>query len=54
VTFLQKEGKLKRQDENWDLLIHRDSAVETLIDRLPWGISMIKMPWNKATINVEW
>jgi hypothetical protein len=54
ITFLQKEGKLKREGTNWSLFIHRDSGVDIIIDRLPWTISMIKMPWNKETVFVEW
>ncbi|MDQ3111506.1 MAG: contractile injection system tape measure protein [Bacteroidota bacterium] len=54
ITFLQKEGKLKREAKNWSLFIHRDSGVDIIIDRLPWTISMIKMPWNKETVYVEW
>ena len=54
ITFLQKEGKLTRQNHDWHLFIHRDSAVEILIDRIPWAISMIRNSWSKETINVEW
>ncbi|MBI3510709.1 MAG: hypothetical protein HY064_08595 [Bacteroidetes bacterium] len=54
TTFLQKEGRLKHEEKHWSLLIHRDSAVEVLIDRLPWGIGIIKFPWNKETIYVQW
>lgn len=54
ITFLVKEGKLKRLQQDWSLFIHRDSGVDMLIDKLPWGISMIKFPWNKETIYVEW
>jgi hypothetical protein len=53
-TFLVKEGKLTRGGEDWSLIIHRDSAVDMLIDRLPWSISMIKLPWNKALIHTQW
>ncbi|HET6993072.1 MAG TPA: contractile injection system tape measure protein, partial [Bacteroidia bacterium] len=54
TTFLQKQGKIKRVDQNWDLFIQRDSGVDMLIDKLPWGISMIKLPWNKEVLYVEW
>lgn len=54
TTFLQKEGKLMYGDNNWNLLIARDSAVEVLIDRLPWSISMVKLPWNDYTIYSTW
>ncbi|MEO5642818.1 MAG: contractile injection system tape measure protein [Bacteroidia bacterium] len=54
TTFLQKEGRLSREDENWNLFIHRDSAIDMLIDKLPWGIAMTKLPWNKRIVYVEW
>ena len=54
VTFLQKEGKLTREEKDWSLFIHRDSAVEILIDRLPWQISILRFAWSKATIYVQW
>jgi hypothetical protein len=53
-TFLQKEGRLKKEGKDWFLYIHRDSAVDMLIDKLPWGISMIKLPWHEGIIYVEW
>ncbi|HTF04906.1 MAG TPA: contractile injection system tape measure protein, partial [Bacteroidia bacterium] len=53
-TFLQKQGRLKKTGTDWDLLIERDSAVEILIDKLPWGISMVKLPWNNFMILTQW
>ncbi len=54
ITFLQKEGRLKRMGSDWDLLIERDSAVDMLIDRLPWSIGMIRLPWSTETVHVTW
>jgi hypothetical protein len=54
TTFLQKAGRLMYGENNWNLLIERDSAVEVLIDRLPWSISMVKLPWNEHTIYATW
>lgn len=54
VTFLQKQGRLKQAATNWELFVQRDSAVEILIDRLPWSISMVKLPWNDSTIFAQW
>jgi hypothetical protein len=54
TTFLEKEGRLQREGSNWNLFIPRNSAVDILIDRLPWAISMIRMPWDKTVIYVEW
>ncbi len=54
ITFLQKEGRLRRMGSDWDLLIERSSAVDMLIDRLPWSIGMIRLPWSAETIHVTW
>lgn len=53
-TFLQKKGRLSKTGKDWELLVERDSAVEILIDKLPWGISMTKLPWNEYTIHTQW
>jgi hypothetical protein len=53
-TFLQKKGRLSISGKNWDMIVERDSAVEILIDKLPWSISIIKLPWNDYTINTQW
>jgi hypothetical protein len=53
VTFLQKEGALKKNDQGWNLFIER-KTVDMLLDRLPWGISIIRLSWCKETIYVEW
>lgn len=52
-TFLDRNGKLQQRNENWILQIER-KPYDVLIDHLPWVISMIKFPWNKYILNVEW
>ena len=54
VTFFQKQGRLKQVGIDWDLLVERDSAVEILIDKLPWSISLLKLPWNDYNIHTQW
>lgn len=54
ATFLQKQGRLSITGKDWDLLIERDSAVEILIDRLPWSIGFIKLPWTDYAITTTW
>jgi hypothetical protein len=53
-TFLQKNGRLSITGKDWSLVIERDSTVEILIDKLPWGISFIKLPWNSYSIHTTW
>lgn len=52
-TFIVKEGILRKDTGNWILDIERQT-IDLLIDKLPWGISIIKMPWNKELVYVNW
>ena len=52
-TFLQREGILTKENGSWLLRIERISA-DVLIDTLPWTISIIKHPWMKQPVMVEW
>jgi hypothetical protein len=54
TTFFQKQGRLSKNGPDWELLVERDSAVEILIDKLPWSIAMVKLPWNDFTIHTQW
>jgi hypothetical protein len=52
-TFLQREGKLHFKNENWWLQVEKKS-MDILLDHLPWTIGMIKLPWMKELLRVEW
>jgi hypothetical protein len=53
-TFLLRPGKLsKKGDGDW-LLQVENKSFDILLDQLPWGISMIKLPWMKQMLWVEW
>ncbi|QIR36397.1 hypothetical protein HCG51_06245 [Tolypothrix sp. PCC 7910] len=52
--FLQREGKLTRSsDGNWKLQVEQQS-IDILLSRLPWGLSMVKLPWMEELLIVEW
>jgi len=52
--FLQRQGKLTRSDTgNWKLRIEQQS-IDILLSRLPWGLSMVKLPWMTEVLVVEW
>ncbi len=55
-TFLQRNGKLQFQKSsgNWLLQVERKSGIDILVERLPWTISVIKLPWMKRSLFVEW
>jgi hypothetical protein len=52
--FLFRFGKLSmREDGDW-LLQVENKTVDILLNQLPWGISMIKLPWMPKMLWVEW
>jgi len=53
-TFLVRPGKLSlKEDGDW-LLQVESRTFDVLLEHLPWGISMIKLPWMKTMLWVEW
>ncbi len=53
-TFLLRAGKLSlREDGDW-LLQVESKSFDILMDQLPWGISVIKLPWMGKMLWVEW
>jgi len=52
-TFLRREGKLFSTNEGWRLEVQRKTE-DILIDRLPWGFSMIKFSWMPRRLSVAW
>jgi len=56
-TFLRREGRLTRAENctpvGWHLNIE-DKCFDVLLDRIPWGFSLIKLPWMEGVLNVEW
>ncbi len=52
-NFLNREGKLSYAGNGWNIYIERDT-LDLLLDKLPWPISIIRQPWIKEIIYVEW
>lgn len=53
--FLLRDGKLSRDDEGtgWRLQVDK-KAQDVLLERIPWGFSVIRLPWMKDMLFVEW
>jgi hypothetical protein len=51
--FLQRPGKLASRGERTVLLVET-SAIDVLLDFLPWNLSIVKLPWMKQLLSVEW
>lgn len=52
-TFLQREGKLIFEEDQW-LLIVTTQTVDILLNRLPWGFGFVKLPWMEQLLKVQW
>ncbi len=52
-SFLQREGVLRLKDGEWHLLVEA-KPFDMLLDRLPWSYNLIKHPWMKRVVHVEW
>lgn len=52
-TFLARSGKLSRREDD-DLLQVEPQSFDVLLDRLPWGIGAIRLPWMARMLWVEW
>ncbi len=53
-NFLCRAGRLSpREDNEWRLLVERKTH-DILLDRLPWGIGMVKLPWMTQMLWVDW
>lgn len=51
--FLSRPGKLSKKENGWLLQVEQ-KAIDVLLDRLPWGLSLVKFPWMKEMMHVEW
>jgi hypothetical protein len=52
-TFLTRAGKLSRRGDD-DVLQVETLSFDVLLDRLPWGIGTIQLPWMERMLRVEW
>lgn len=51
--FLQRKGKLSVTGNN-SRIIMEQSALDILLQKVPWNISLFKLPWMDHLIHVEW
>lgn len=51
--FLQRGGKLMTKHDLFHIQVETDT-IDILLDHLPWNLSIIKLPWVKDLIRVEW
>lgn len=53
TSFLIRQGKVSEEDGALQLNV-AGSAFDMLLDKLPWGYAMVKLPWQKQKIEVKW
>jgi hypothetical protein len=52
-TFFARKAKLSFNNNNYLLQVER-MATDILIDRLPWGMGIVRLPWLDQLIYIEW
>lgn len=52
-NFLQREGKLEWKEEEWQLYVTQQ-AYDMLLNRLPWGFSVVGLSWMPWLIKTVW
>jgi hypothetical protein len=51
--FFQRPGKLIINDADYTLTVERKTQ-DILLEKLSWGIGLVKLPWQKKFIFVNW
>jgi hypothetical protein len=52
-SFLLRKGVLGARDGAWLLRVER-ATHDVVLDRFPWAVGWVKLPWMEAPLNVEW
>ena len=52
-SFLMREGRLRQNELDWELKVEQ-KGYDIMLDRLPWGLSTVMLPWLEGTLHVEW
>ncbi|MDZ7695037.1 MAG: contractile injection system tape measure protein [Balneolaceae bacterium] len=52
-SFIQRNARLTGKSDQWELQVE-SKGFDMLLDKLPWGISVARLPWMKKPIYVDW
>jgi len=52
-TFLARPGRLSQDDKAWRLDVER-RGTDVLIERLPWALGKLRLPWMPLPLFVNW
>ncbi|MEO7997025.1 MAG: contractile injection system tape measure protein [Gemmatimonadaceae bacterium] len=53
TTFLARAGMLALEDHGWTLHVDA-SPFDMLLDRLPWGYGVVRLPWMQKPLHTQW
>ncbi|MCP4121837.1 MAG: hypothetical protein GY751_08805 [Bacteroidetes bacterium] len=53
ASFIERQGLLEERENVWFLKVEQ-SGIDILMGKIPWGYSMIKLPWMEKIVQVEW
>lgn len=53
AAFLSRSGLLRPQQAHWLLQVEPQSF-DVLLNHLPWGIGIVKLPWMLRPVHTEW
>lgn len=53
TSFLQRRGLLRHGDGG-PVLTLQSEPFDLLLNTLPWGLGLVKLPWMPAPLHVEW
>ena len=52
-TFIHRTGLITYEKPYWVLRVE-NSALDILLDNIPWELSMLMLPWSEHSIWIEW
>ena len=52
-TFLTRPGRLRERADAWQLEVER-RGVDVLLERLPWALNPVRLPWMPLPLHVMW
>ena len=52
-TFVLRGGQLSGRDGHPLLRVER-SSYDLVLDRFPWGVSIVRLPWMVSLLQVQW
>lgn len=53
TAFIHRDGKFSHGDDSCEIIVEQ-KAQDVLLNSLPWGLSMIKLPWLTQLIRIVW